>query len=67
MGLLKFMDVQRRFVRQELIGDQSREDIDVEVFNTSVSTVLDLCLGFQLPDNGFNEGRLFQQHFIGHR
>ena len=65
--LLKFMDVQRGFVLQQLISDQSREDIDLEVFKTSMPTMFHLRLCFQFPDHRFNEHPLFQQHLIGHR
>ena len=65
--LLKFMDVQRGFVLQQLIRDQSREDIDLKVYETSMPTVFQLHLCFQFPDHRFNQHPLFQQHFIGHR
>ena len=65
--LLKFMDVQRGFVLQQLIRDQSREDIDLKVYETSMPGVLHLHLCFQFPNHRFNEHPLFQEHLIGHR
>ena len=54
------MDVQRGFVLQQLIRDQSREDIDLKVFKTSMPTVLHLHLCFQFPNHRFNEHPLFK-------
>ncbi len=53
------MDVQRGFVLQQLIRDQSREDIDLKVVETSMSTVFQLHLCFEFPDHRFNEAPAF--------
>ena len=55
------MDIQRGFVLQQLIRDQSREDIDLKVYETSMPGVLHLHLCFEFPNHRFNEAPAFSR------
>ena len=62
--MLKLRKVQRGFVLRKLISDQGGDDIDLEVFETSMPGVFQLRLRFHDPDHRFNEHPFLQQHLI---
>ena len=56
---LKFVEIHRRFVLQNLIRNESRNNIDPEVEETSMTVVLKHRLRFQCLDHRFNNDPLF--------